>query len=88
MEPEQGFCTVEFIPTVPHCTMSTLIGLMIKTKLARYLPRSIKVNVYVKLGTHNNDKEINKQLNDKERVAAAMENNNLMEIIESKIGDY
>ncbi|KQK84769.1 MIP18 family protein FAM96A-like isoform X2 [Amazona aestiva] len=41
---------IRFTPTVPHCSLATLI--------------------------------VNKQINDKERVAAAMENPNLREIVE------
>ncbi|XP_070686751.1 cytosolic iron-sulfur assembly component 2A isoform X2 [Pempheris klunzingeri] len=41
---------IKFSPTVPHCSLATLI--------------------------------VNKQINDKERVAAAMENPNLREIVE------
>ncbi|KAF3855406.1 hypothetical protein F7725_023461 [Dissostichus mawsoni] len=33
-------------------------------------------------GTHSTEEDINKQINDKERVAAAMENPNLREIVE------
>ncbi|KAJ8931599.1 hypothetical protein NQ314_015461, partial [Rhamnusium bicolor] len=54
---------VEFNPTVPHCSLATLIGLCIRIKLER----------------------INKQVNDKERIAAAMENPNLKEMVENCI---
>jgi hypothetical protein len=29
---------VEFVPTVPHCSLATLIGLCLVTKLNRELP--------------------------------------------------
>ena len=77
---------IEFVPTVPHCHLATLIGLCIRTKLERTLaPGQIKLEISVKDGTHNTEKDINKQINDKERVAAAMENPNLKETVEKCI---
>lgn len=35
--------SVEFTPTIPHCSMATLIGLSIKVKLLRSLPDRFKV---------------------------------------------
>ncbi|XP_061546463.1 cytosolic iron-sulfur assembly component 2B isoform X2 [Phycodurus eques] len=34
---------VEFTPTIPHCSMATLIGLSIKVKLLRSLPDRFKL---------------------------------------------
>lgn len=34
---------IEFTPTIPHCSMATLIGLSIKVKLLRSLPDRFKV---------------------------------------------
>ena len=34
---------VEFTPTIPHCSMATLIGLSIRVKLLRSLPTRFKV---------------------------------------------
>ncbi|KAK7588121.1 hypothetical protein V9T40_005366 [Parthenolecanium corni] len=76
---------VIFTPTVPHCSLATLIGLCIRVKLQRMLIQRIKVDIYVKEGTHATESEINKQVNDKERVAAAMENPNLNKIVENCI---
>uniref|UniRef100_A0A8C6VP11 Cytosolic iron-sulfur assembly component 2B n=1 Tax=Naja naja TaxID=35670 RepID=A0A8C6VP11_NAJNA len=36
--------SVEFTPTIPHCSMATLIGLSIKVKLIRSLPERFKVS--------------------------------------------
>lgn len=69
---------VEFTPTIPNCTMATLIGLMIRVKLHRSLPQRFKVDVLIEQGKHEQQVEINKQLNDKERVLAALENANLL----------
>ena len=77
---------IEFVPTVPHCHLATLIGLCIRTKLERNLvPGQLKLEIIVKEGTHNTESDINKQINDKERVAAAMENPNLKETVEQCI---
>eukprot|EP00386_Alphamonas_edax_P010535 GDKI01033953.1.p1 GENE.GDKI01033953.1~~GDKI01033953.1.p1 ORF type:complete len:172 (-),score=57.78 GDKI01033953.1:329-844(-) len=72
---------VSFTPTIPHCSQATLIGLMIRVKLLRCLPERYKVDVSITPGTHNTEAAINKQLNDKERVAAALENPNLLSVI-------
>ncbi|ENN82968.1 hypothetical protein YQE_00668, partial [Dendroctonus ponderosae] len=78
---------VEFNPTVPHCSLATLIGLCIRVKLQRDMPFPIKLNIFIKEGAHTTEHEINKQINDKERIAAAMENPNLREIVETCIKD-
>ncbi|PVU90211.1 hypothetical protein BB561_004983 [Smittium simulii] len=70
----------EFTPTIPHCSMATLIGLSIRVCLIRNLPSRFKIDVKVRSGTHNSEAAINKQLNDKERVSAALENSNLLEV--------
>lgn len=73
--------TVNFTPTVPHCSMATLIGLCIRVKLLRSLPDDLKVDIYVAPGSHASEHAVNKQLNDKERVAAALENEKLLEVV-------
>lgn len=78
---------VEFNPTVPHCSLATLIGLCIRVKVERSLPHNIKLDIYIKKGAHSTEDEINKQINDKERIAAAMENPNLRELVENCIKD-
>lgn len=61
--------------------MATLIGLSIRVQLLRVLPSRFKVNVEITPGTHISETAVNKQLADKERVAAALENNHLLEVI-------
>lgn len=78
---------VEFNPTVPHCSLATLIGLCIRVKVERSLPHNVKLDIYIKKGAHSTEDEINKQINDKERIAAAMENPNLKELVENCIKD-
>ncbi|KAF4604195.1 hypothetical protein EYR40_001378 [Pleurotus pulmonarius] len=73
---------VEFTPTVPHCGMSTLIGLSIRVRLMQSLPPRFKVDIFVKPGSHQSEHAVNKQLNDKERVAAALENPALLDTVE------
>jgi len=70
-----------FTPTIPHCTMATLIGLMIRVKLLRSLPSRFKVRVLIEPGKHSSEHAINKQLADKERVAAALENQHLIGVV-------
>jgi metal-sulfur cluster biosynthetic enzyme len=72
---------VEFTPTIPHCSMATLIGLCIRVKLLRTLPSRFKVDVLITPGTHVSEAAINKQLADKERVAAAVENTSLLSVL-------
>ncbi len=61
--------------------MATLIGLSIKVKLLRSLPANYKIEVSIKPGTHSTELAINKQLADKERVAAALENIHLLQVV-------
>lgn len=74
-------CDVLFTPTIPHCSMATLIGLCIRVKLLRSLPSRFKVSVKISPGSHASEYAVNKQLNDKERVAAALENTHLLKVI-------
>ncbi|CAG8477188.1 10332_t:CDS:2 [Diversispora eburnea] len=73
--------SIEFTPTIPHCSMATLIGLCIRVRLLRSLPERFKVDIMVRKGTHQSEQAVNKQLNDKERVAAALENTHLLEVV-------
>ena len=72
---------IEFVPTIPNCSMATLIGLMIRVKLYRCLPARFKVEIRIQKGKHESEIEINKQLNDKERVLAALENAGLSQMV-------
>ncbi|XP_067122554.1 MIP18 family protein galla-1 [Centruroides vittatus] len=76
---------IEFKPTVPHCSLATLIGLCIRVKLERCWNQKFKLEIVLKEGTHSTSEEINKQINDKERVTAAMENPNLQQLVEKCI---
>jgi metal-sulfur cluster biosynthetic enzyme len=72
---------VEYTPTIPHCSMATLIGLSIKVCLLRSIPAGWSIDVFIRKGTHQSEDAINKQLRDKERVAAALENANLLSVV-------
>jgi hypothetical protein len=39
------------------------------------------VDILITPGTHNSEEAVNKQLNDKERIAAALENDQLLKVI-------
>lgn len=76
-----GAVRVQFTPTVSHCSMATLIGLCLRVKLLKCLPPRFKVDIQVTPGSHSSEAAVNKQLNDKERVAAALENPNLLDMV-------
>ena len=65
--------------------MATLIGLSIRVKLLRSLPQRFKVTVRIQPGTHASEGAINRQLNDKERVIAALENPHLLGVVNTCI---
>jgi len=81
VDDDANLVDVQFTPTIPHCSMATLIGLAIKVKLLRSLPTRFKIAVRITPGSHATEDAINKQLADKERVAAALENANLLEVV-------
>lgn len=72
---------VLFTPTIPHCSMATLIGLCIKIKIRQSLPADFWIDVKIREGSHVSEQAINKQLADKERVAAALENPSLSSVV-------
>jgi metal-sulfur cluster biosynthetic enzyme len=47
--------SILFTPTIPHCSMATLIGLSLRVKLLRSLPSRFKVDIRVTPGTHNSE---------------------------------
>ncbi|KAI2797423.1 hypothetical protein RDWZM_000200 [Blomia tropicalis] len=78
---------VIFTPTIEHCSMASLIGLCIQVKLLRSLPPHLKISVRIAPGSHSTEDVVNKQLADKERVAAALENNQLLEVVNQCLVD-
>ena len=85
--PHVSLVHVRFTPTIPHCSMATLIGLCIRVKLLRSLPTRFKVKVTIQPGTHASEAAVGKQLADKERVCAALENQHLLGVVNKCIGD-
>ncbi|XP_075499458.1 protein AE7-like 1, partial [Primulina tabacum] len=78
-----GRILITFTPTIQHCSMATAIGLCLREKLKDCFPPHFKVLLDIKVapGSHANEESVNKQLNDKERVAAALENPNLRQLV-------
>ncbi|KAL9121165.1 MAG: hypothetical protein Q9187_002280 [Circinaria calcarea] len=72
---------VEITPTITHCSLATVIGLGVRVRLEQALPPRFRVDVRIKEGTHSTAEQVNKQLGDKERVAAALENAQLMGVL-------
>lgn len=81
LDNSKNLCKIQFTPTIPHCSLATLIGLSIQVKLIRSLPKRFKTQVLIKPGTHASEIAVNKQLCDKERVAAALENIHLLQVV-------
>lgn len=80
--PNNGYrIYVYFKPTVSHCSLANLIGLCIFARLKEELPSCFKLKILVRPGSHQFESDLNKQLADKERVAAALENENITSII-------
>ena len=48
---------VKFIPTVPHCSLATLIGLSLRAKLQRDFSEKVKLQILIKEGTHSSAHE-------------------------------
>lgn len=82
---ENKVVSIEFSPTINRCSMAPLIGLSIIVKLIRTLPDEMKIDVRISSGTHDAEEAYNKQLNDKERVAAALENRSLLSVLNACI---
>ena len=55
---------IQFVPTVPHCSLATLIGLCIRTKLDQELPKGLfKIDLAIKVRCHmrNNNSHYSKR---------------------------
>ena len=76
---------VEITPPITHCSLATVIGLGVRVRLERVLPPGYRVDVRIKAGTHSQDDQVNKQLADKERVAAALENDTLSGVLDKML---
>jgi metal-sulfur cluster biosynthetic enzyme len=76
-------------PTTPHCSFANNIGLSIIYKIQQDLSDlNIKLEILLKDGSHLNKLDskayvVDKQVNDKERVAAAFENYEILKMIKN-----
>ncbi|ETS00558.1 MIP18 family protein [Trichoderma ghanense] len=77
--------TVELTPTVTHCSLATVLGLGVRVRLEQVLPPNYRVEVICKENSHSQDDQVNKQLSDKERVAAALENDSLRSVLDKML---
>jgi metal-sulfur cluster biosynthetic enzyme len=55
-ERKQDAVNVQFTPTVPHCSMATLIGLCIRTKILNTFPL-IKFSIHITPGKHQTEQQ-------------------------------
>jgi hypothetical protein len=76
---------VEITPTITHCSLATVIGLAVRVRLEQALPPNYRVDIRMKEGSHAQDDQVNKQLADKERVAAALENDTLKNVLDKML---
>ncbi|KAG5912999.1 hypothetical protein E4U61_007554 [Claviceps capensis] len=76
---------VEITPTVTHCSLATVLGLGVRARLEKCLPPNYRVDVICRENTHSQDDQVNKQLADKERVAAALENDSLKGVLDKML---
>jgi metal-sulfur cluster biosynthetic enzyme len=72
---------VFYTPTIPTCSVAVLIGLTLLRKLQLCVPSMYKVRVKIAKDKHVHELQVNKQLADKERIAASMENPNLGKMV-------
>ncbi|KAJ8513947.1 hypothetical protein OPV22_004381 [Ensete ventricosum] len=77
-----GRIKIIFTPTVKHCSMATVIGLCLRVKLIQSFPPHFKVDINVSPGSLADEEAVNKLLNDKERVCAALENPSLRQLVD------
>ena len=71
---------VYFTPTIDNCGFASLIGLSIKKKLLNFISPRYNIDVFIKEPKNESDKNINKQMNDKERLEASNLNKNLVNL--------
>lgn len=81
VDDDKSYVRITFRPTVPHCHLPNLIGVCIYAKLLKSLPGRFKVDVRVAPGSHATEASVNKRLGDKERIAAALENPDIMSLL-------
>ncbi|KAG2322194.1 hypothetical protein Bca52824_015407 [Brassica carinata] len=88
VDDDKNYVRVTFTPTMKHCGLTAIIGLCVRVKLMRSLPDRYKVDIRVAPGTHATEAAVNKQLNDKERVSAALENPYIVEMVDECLSHH
>ena len=75
-------------PPLPICTYTVHIGLALRLKLEREIRDfdKMKLTLHVRGGNAKQRVILDKQLNDKERIASAKENEEVMDFLEGLIG--
>lgn len=82
--------TIYYKPTVEHCHLATLIGLFIREKIRREIPPDYfryKLKILAIPGSLQNEDDANRQVNDKERVAAALEKESMLRLVDQCINN-
>ena len=74
-------CLDALARTTRSPTPRATLALQDRVKLQNSLPARFKIDVLLTPGSHSTEEAVNKQLNDKERVAAALENAGLGNMI-------
>ena len=82
---EKRIITVYFLPTIENCGFASLIGLSIKKKLLNFISPKYNIDVLIKEPKNENDKNLNKQMNDKERLEASNLNKNVVDFYSTAI---
>ena len=80
-----------FTPTIENCIFANSIGLSIKKKLLNFISPKYNIIVLIKEPKNENDKIINKKLNDKERLETSNLNKDLVDLCSYAIintGEY
>ena len=72
--------TVYFTPTIANCGFASFIGLSIKKKLLNFISPKYNIDVLIKEPKNESDKNLNKQMNDKERLEASYLNEKLVDL--------
>ena len=75
---ENRLIAVYFTPTIDNCGFASLIGLSIKKKLLNFISPKYNIDVLIKEPKSDNDKNLNKQMNDKERLEASNLNKDIV----------
>jgi metal-sulfur cluster biosynthetic enzyme len=68
----EGGIQVQFKPTVPHCPMGGLIGILIRHRLEETYPDSL-VRVALLPGSHSREQEVNSMISDDAKYSGIVE---------------